>query len=294
MKDLQNYLKHLSIEKNYSTYTIKNYQIDITDFLEYCNKELLDYKSITYVDARGYLNYLYEQKKDKATTVSRKISSIRGFYRFISTDNNSNSSFDLLKLPKKPKRLPKFFEYNELEEMFIVPDLTTPLGQRNALILELLYATGIRVGELTNIKVNDINSHSKTIKVFGKGSKERIVYYNKITEKRLNLYLSNGRSKLNKNSIDTLFLNFRGGPLTVRGVQKVLEQIIKETSIKKHISPHMLRHSFATHLLNEGCELLTVQQLLGHESLSATNVYTHITNDRMKEVYLKTHPRSKK
>ena len=158
----------------------------------------------------------------------------------------------------------------------------------------MLYATGMRVGELISIKVNDINHFDKTIKILGKGNKERIVYYNKVTENRLNLYLKNGRNKLNKNNDDYLFLNHLGGQLTTRGVELVLNKIIEQTALTKKITPHMIRHSFATHLLNEGCDLLSVQELLGHESLSATNIYTHVTNDRIKDIYLKTHPRARK
>ena len=199
-----------------------------------------------------------------------------------------------MRLPKRDKRLPKFLEYNELEEIFKVPDLNTPLGKRDSLILEMLYATGMRVGELVNIKVSDINHSNKTIKILGKGNKERLAYYNKITEKRLNDYLENGRPKLIKKSTDYLFLNNSGDKLTTRGVELILDKTIKKTSLSKHLTPHMLRHSFATHLLNEGCDLLSVQELLGHASLSATNIYTHVTNDRIKDVYLKTHPRARK
>lgn len=294
MREIEDFKKYLEVEKNYSSYTIKNYELDIIQYFEYCEIEKIDYKKITYLEARTYLNYLYSSKKEKATSVSRKISSIRSFYRYLENLDIDNQSFNLLKLPKKGKRLPKFFEYNELEQLFEIPDLNTPLGERNALILEMLYATGMRVGELVSIKVNDINHFDKTIKILGKGNKERIVYYNKVTENRLNLYLKNGRKKLNKKNSDYLFLNHLGGQLTTRGVELVLNKIIEETALTKKITPHMIRHSFATHLLNEGCDLLSVQELLGHESLSATNIYTHVTNDRIKDIYLKTHPRARK
>lgn len=294
MKDLNDFLKYLEIEKNYSIYTINNYELDIKQFLIYCDKNNIKYSYITYTEARTYLTYLYNTKNEKAASVSRKISSIRTFYRYLANHDIENYSFHLLRLPKKGQRLPKFLEYNELEEIFKIPDLSTPLGKRDALILEMLYATGMRVGELVNIKINDINHSNKTIRILGKGNKERIAYYNKITEKRLNDYLTNGRLKLLKRDTDYLFLNNLGGGLTTRGVELILDKIIKQTHLSKHLTPHMLRHSFATHLLNEGCDLLSVQQLLGHASLSATNIYTHITNDRIKDVYLRTHPRAKK
>lgn len=294
MKDLEEFLKYLEVEKNYSTYTINNYQLDIEQFLIYCDDNEIKYNNITYSEARAYLNYLYNTKNEKATSVSRKISSIRTFYRYLANHNIENCSFHLLRLPKKGQRLPKFLEYNELEEIFKVPNLDTTIGKRDALILEMLYATGMRVGELVNIKIDDINHSNMTIKILGKGNKERIAYYNKITEKRLNDYLNNGRPELLKKPNDYLFLNHLGGKLTTRGVELILDKTIKETSLSKHLTPHMLRHSFATHLLNEGCDLLSVQELLGHASLSATNIYTHVTNDRIKDVYLRTHPRARR
>ena len=294
MKYLEDFLKYIDFEKNDSEYTTINYESDIKEYLEFCSNNKIDYKNISYKQARNYINYLYEERCDKASTISRKISALRTFYRYLESKDIENYSFSLLKLPKKGKRLPKFFEYNELEELFDVPDTNDPLGQRDRLILELLYASGMRVSELVNIKLNDISFGSKTIKILGKGNKERITYYNDITNKYLNKYISNGRKELNVNNIDYLFLNYRGGHLTTRGVEKILNKIIDKTALNKHITPHMLRHSFATHLLNEGCDLLSVQELLGHASLSATNIYTHITNDRLKDVYLKTHPRARK
>lgn len=294
MNYLTDFIKYLEVEKRDSKYTVLNYELDIEQFLDYCIKNNIDYKKITYIQARAYTNYLYTVSLEKASSISRKISAIRGFYRYLANYNIENDSFSLLKLPKKAKRLPHYFEYNELTCLFDSVPLNTPLGERNALILEMLYATGIRVGELVNIKLNDINHSEKTIKILGKGNKERIVYYNKVTENRLMLYLNDGFIKLNKKNSNYLFLNNFGGNLTTRGVEKILDEVIKKTQLTKHITPHMLRHSFATHLLNEGCDLLSVQELLGHESLSATNIYTHVTNDRLKEVYFKSHPRAKK
>ncbi len=292
---LNKYLEYLTVQKNYSDYTISSYHNDITDFYTFCKENSIFYLNITYSESKKYLMYLYEEKKEKATSVSRKISSIRSFYRYLNNQNVVKSNpFQLLNLPKKEKKLPRYFEYNELLDLFEVPDINTPLGKRNRLILEMLYATGVRVGELVNIKVSDINLNDKKITILGKGNKERIVYYNDVTSKYLKKYLSEARIKLNINKSDYLFLNYRGGKLTTRGIQDVLNKIITKTSLNKKISPHMLRHSFATHLLNEGCDLLSVQQLLGHSSLSATSIYTHVTTDRMKEVYFKTHPRAHK
>ena len=294
-KELTAFLAYLEVQKNYSVYTRNNYQRDIEDFLTFCNDRRISYLEITYPDAQSYLVYLYEEKKNQASSVSRKISAIHIFYQYLSNQNiTQNSSFSLLKLPKKKKKLPKFFAYNELEELFCIPDQSTPLGQRDAVILEMLYATGIRVSELVGIEIEDIHLTDKTIHILGKGNKERIVYFNQVTANRLKKYLADGRKILNQKQLSFLFLNQRGGQLTTRGVEDILERIIQKTSLNKHISPHMIRHSFATHLLNEGCDLLSVQQLLGHESLSATSIYTHVTTDRLKEVYLHTHPRAKK
>ena len=201
--------------------------------------------------------------------------------------------FSLVSGPKKSKKLPRYFEYNELEEMFNVPD-DTPLGQRDLLLLEMLYATGCRVGELVSMKVSDIDFGRRNILILGKGNKERYVTYGEYCEDALKKYLNDGYKTLNKNNIDYLFLNNNGGVLTERGVRFILEKIIKQTGINKNISPHMIRHSFATHLLNEGCDLLTVQKLLGHESIKATQIYTHVTTDRLKEVYYQSFPRAKK
>ena len=294
-KELINFLAYLEVQKNYSVYTRNNYQRDIEDFLTFCSERKISYQVLTYPEAQSYLVYLYEEKKNQASSVSRKISAIRRFYQYLSNQNIvQNSSFSLLKLPKKEKRLPKFFAYNELEELFCIPDQSTPLGQRDAVILEMLYATGIRVSELVGIEIEDIHLTDKTIHILGKGNKERIVYFNQVTANRLKKYLADGRKILNQKQLSFLFLNQHGGQLTARGVEDILERIIQKTSLNKHISPHMIRHSFATHLLNEGCDLLSVQQLLGHESLSATSIYTHVTTDRLKEVYLHTHPRARK
>ena len=292
MKYLSEYLEYLKYQKNYSDETIHSYSIDIEEFLDYINSECINICEVGYDVVKAWLIHL-DEKKNKSTTVSRKISSLRGFYKYLINNKVMNSNpFSLVSLPKKERHLPRFFYYNELEEMFQVPKLNTALGQRDRLLLEMLYATGVRVSELVNIKVSDINGEE--IKVLGKVNKERIVEFGDYAESILELYLNEGYKSLNVKKSEYLFLNNRGGKLTTRGVRYILDNIINKTTIDKKISPHMLRHTFATHLLNEGCDLLTVQELLGHESLTATSIYTHITNDRLKEVYFKCHPRAKK
>lgn len=292
MKYIEEYLKYLKIQKNYSQETIDSYDEDLIEYYDFLQRENIDVLKVKYDDIRFFLMELND-KKNKSSTISRKLSSLRGFYKFlINNDYTKDNPFILIKTPRKEKRLPRFFYYNELEEMFNSIDLSTPLGVRNRLILEVLYASGVRVSELVNIKVKDINDEE--IKVLGKGNKERITRIGDYAREILDLYLSDAYLTLNKKNSEYLFLNNNGGKLTTRGVRFILDEIIKNTTINKKISPHMLRHSFATHLLNEGCDILSVQELLGHESLTATAIYTHVTTDRLKEVYFKTHPRAKK
>lgn len=294
-KYLDSYLDYLKFQKNYSDYTVLSYQNDILEYLEYLNREVLDYRKVEYSDLRFYLMYLKEEKNDNNSSIDRKLSALRGFYKYLANENVvKNNVFSLVSGPKKEKKLPRYFEYNELEELFLVPDRNDALGQRDLLLLELLYATGVRVGELTSIKVKDIDMSSRTILILGKGNKERIVTFGDYCYEALNNYLNNGYLLLNTSNSEYLFLNKNGGELTERGVRYILDQIIKKTSLNKSISPHMIRHSFATHLLNEGCDLATVQKLLGHESIKATQIYTHVTTDRLKEVYFNSFPRAKK
>lgn len=291
---IKDYLNYLKYQKNYSDYTILNYGDDILEFFNFIESEGLSYKKIEYSDIRFYLMYLKDTKKDNNSTIDRKLSSLRGFYKYLANNSIVKSNvFSLVSGPKKSKKLPRYFEYNELEEMFAVPD-SSYLGQRDLLLLEMLYATGCRVGELVSIKVNDIDFGRRNILITGKGNKERYLTYGEYCEEALNRYLRDGYLALNKNKSDYLFLNNNGGVLTERGVRYILDRIIKQTGINKNISPHMIRHSFATHLLNEGCDLTTVQKLLGHESIKATQIYTHVTTDRLKEVYYKSFPRAKK
>ena len=291
--ELQEYRDYLQYQKNYSEYTVENYCSDIVQYLDYLTSEGINFKNIEYSDLRFYLMYLKEEKKENNSSIDRKLSALRGFYKFLATEKiTDNNAFSLVTGLKKEKKLPRYFEYNELEELFKVPDLRTALGQRDRLILEMLYATGLRVGELVSVKVSDIDLGSRVILVLGKGNKERRVTYGDYCEEALKLYLSDGYLKLNKTGSSYLFLNNNGDVITERGIRYVLDQIIKKTSLSKSISPHVLRHSFATHLLNEGCDLLTVQKLLGHESISATQIYTHVTTDRLKEVYYNSFPRA--
>lgn len=294
MDQLENFLDYLTYQKNYSDYTRVNYQNDLDEYFTYLKRENLSYKKIEYSDIRFYLMYLKDEKKEKNSSINRKLSTLRSFYKYLVHQGIlKNNVFSYIHGPKQEKKLPRYFEYNELEELFTIPDKTTPLGQRDLLILELLYATGLRVGELVSIKLEDINKKERTILILGKGNKERIVEFGEYAEESLMLYLKEGREQLNINHSSYLFLNHQGGTLTERGVRYALNKLIKKTTLAKNISPHMLRHTFATHLLNEGCDLLSVQKLLGHESISSTQIYTHVTTDHLKEVYYQSFPRAK-
>lgn len=293
MQDVDLFLEYLEYQKHYSHYTVDNYKKDIDDYFSYLAKENISYLKIEYSDVRLYLMYLKDIKKQKSSTILRHLSSIRGFYRYLCSQKKVSSNvFSLISGPKQEKKLPRYFEYNELEELFEISDLTIPTGQRDRLILEILYATGIRVGELVQIKQEDVKIEKQQILIHGKGNKERIVNYGEYAKEILNLYLEDGYRKLNKQQSKYLFLNQQGRMLTTRGVSYLLEKMMKKTSIQKNISPHMLRHTFATHLLNEGCDILSVKELLGHESLSSTQVYTHVTTEQLKEIYHHKFPRS--
>ena len=294
MNNLDKYIDYLLYEKAYSKHTILNYKDDILEYLDFLKLEELEYENIVYEDLRYYLVYLKDKKKNSNSSIDRKISALRGFYKYlVNLKILEVNPFDIVSGPKKEKKLPRYIEYNELEELFNSVDISSVIGRRDRLILELLYATGVRVSEMVEIKVSDIDISNRNINIIGKGNKERIVKFGEYCLDAINDYLDNSYNKLNINNINYLFLNSRGSKLTDRGVRYILDNLIKKTSLNKKISPHMLRHSFATHLLNNGADLLTVQKLLGHESIKATQVYTHVSTDRLKEVYFKSFPRAK-
>lgn len=292
-ESLNNFVNYIIKQKKYSLNTAKNYEIDILEFESYINKKETNYLDVDYEFIKGYLMQLYNRKLSR-NSVARKLSSLRSFYKYLfNNELIKTNPFKYVKTPKKEKRLPKYLGIEDLEIIFNTPDINTPLGQRDKTILEVLYATGIRVGELVNIKINDIDFYRKEIKILGKGNKERIDPFGDYCLEAMNNFIEDGRKKiLEKHHTDCeyLIINEKGNKITTRGVEKIIDNIIKKASLKKHVSPHMLRHSFATHLLNEGCDILTVQELLGHESLESTQVYTHVSNERLRSVYLKYHP----
>lgn len=290
---LNNFISYLTNNKRYSPYTITSYKKDTYDYLEFLKKNNIDIKNSNYKIVEEYSKYLYKKKLSKRS-IARKYSSIRTFYNYLEKNNIlENNIFNLVENPKKEEKLPRFINEYELDKMFEIPD-NSPKGQRDRLILELLYGTGVRVSELVNIKINDIDFNNNSIKVRGKGNKDRYVFYGKYCKEAINNYIKNGRiSLLNGQTCDYLLLNRFGKNISVVSIRKILNEIINKCSLDIKISPHVLRHTFATHLLNEGADIMHVKELLGHSSLSTTSIYTHVTNEKIKEVYYKTHPRAK-
>ncbi len=287
---------YLIYEKNFSQHTVLNYEIDLRDYQEFLELEIIKYHEITYQLARKYLAFLHKRQFARST-LARKISSLRSFYIFLQSKNYvSDNPFLLLSLPRKAKKIPKFFYPQEIQELYNSIDLSDPLGERNLAIIELLYGSGLRVSELCAIKTDDIHFKQEILYIKGKGSKERIVPMTDCCSDALENYLNNSRKKLlmkSKSSTKIVFLNHRGNNLTTRGVRDILSRLIEHTVKIANISPHMLRHSFATHLLNNGADIRSVQELLGHSQLSTTQVYTHVSKEELRKVYLKSHPHAK-
>ena len=294
MNYLEDFLKYLKIQKNYSMNTISSYNLDINEFINYIKIKQKKIETFEYSDIKTYLVFLYNKNNSK-TTVSRKLSSLRSFYKYLYKNEIIDKNvFSFIKSPKKEKKLPKYVNYEDLSNVFSHLNTKNKVNTRNKLIIELFYSTGIRLTELCNIKISDINFSKKNIIILGKGDKERIVYFGEYCFDLINLYLNEFRSQFkNSKNNDYLLLNNLGNKISTRVVQNIVSKIIKETAIKKNITPHTLRHTFATHLLNEGCDILTVQELLGHTSLDTTQIYTHVSNERLRKVYLNTHPRAK-
>ena len=289
-KDLEDYLKYLEYNKNYSENTIISYRDDILEYLKFLERECLDLYEVRYSDIRFLLDY-YDSMHLKSLSIRRKISSLKGFYKYLCRNSKiDDNPFSYVTLPKKEKKLPQYLNYNEMIEIFDTIDTSDLLGLRNRLIMELLYATGIRVSELVNIKNKDIDLSNRSIVVTGKGDKTRIVFFNEITKKYISKYLNESKD-VRKD--EYLILNNNGKQITTRGIRLIMNKVIRDTSIIKNVHPHIIRHTFATHLLNNGCDLLTVQELLGHASISTTGIYTHVTTEHIKDVYYHTHPRSK-
>ena len=287
---LSEYKIYLLKELNVSNNTIISYERDINEYLEYLGNNHINYLKINRDNVINYLKFL-DVKKLKNSTISRKISSIRGFYDFLKEKELIDVNiFKQIKNPKLERKLPNYLSYEEMRVILNSLDIKKDEGLYKRLIVELFYATGVRVSELANIKIFDINRNEKTIRIFGKGRKERIVYYGEYASEMLDLYLNRIRNKLNYKN-EYLFLDKDGHKLTIFKIENIIKDIVKDLSIKCHVTPHTFRHTFATHLLNNGADIRTVQELLGHENLNTTGIYTHVSNERLKEIYLKTFKR---
>ena len=284
---INDFISYIS-KKNYSINTYTSYINDLYYFTIFVKKDLT---KVTFEDVKDYLEHL-NLKKEKSSSVRRKISSLKSFYKFLYKNGYMDKKdYPLTKVvyPKMEKKLPKFIYYNDLLE--IINESTKDKdGVRDRLIIEMLYATGVRVSELVNIKINDIDFNNRRIIVLGKGNKERIVYYGEYAEEVLKEYMKTHERK----NHNYLFVNSKGGKLTDRGVRYIIDNIMSKLSVKTHVTPHVLRHTFATDMLNNGCDIKVVQELLGHSSLKATEIYTHVTNEHLKKVYYECFPRRDK
>lgn len=295
MENLESFLDYLNYELNYSFHTIKSYEEDLNNFFSYVQENNINYLKIDKDSIRLYLKYLDENKLNNRT-ISRMLSALRTFYKYLVLKKIiKNNPFRDIRNPKVGKRLPNYLNNLEIEDLTNSYNLDDPTSIRNHLIIELLYSTGIRVSELVNIKIHDIDLNDNTIRVFGKGSKERIVLFGDYAKDIIKKYLKEARDTfIKKNINDYLILNCFGNQLTTRSVEEIVKKASKGLKLNNKVTPHTIRHTFATDMLNNGADIKSVQELLGHSSLSTTQIYTHLTNDRIKSVYLKAHPRSKK
>ena len=289
LRNFENYLKNV---RKYSLNTINSYISDINIFLEYLHIQKLNYKDVNHEVIRSYLKYL-DEKKYKNSSINRILSSLNDYYNYLTKCKVTKYNyFEDINRPRKEKRLPNFINYSEYMNLLatVEKEENEFLKARNLLLLEILFDTGLRVSEVVNIEINNINKKEQSIKVLGKGNKERIVYYGDYAKNYLEDYL-NLRRNINIVDKEYLFLNKNYTRLTRRGVEYLISDISKKALLRQKISPHTLRHSFATEMLNNGCDIRSVQELLGHKSLSTTGIYTHVTNEVVRQEYLKAFKR---
>lgn len=288
------FINYLAVERGLAQNTLESYGRDLRQFQNYLMSSQIDIvKDSSRNTILTYLNSL--QTKGRAvSTISRNLAAIKSFYqylvreRYLEKDPAAN-----LESPKLEKKLPKILSISEVEELLKQPNTYTPTGLRDKAMLELLYATGIRVSELISLNISDVNLDMGYIKCYGKGAKERIVPLGSIAAKCVQDYINKGRAKLVRTYEEAaLFVNHHGNRLTRQGFWKIIKRYAREANITKEITPHTLRHSFATHLLENGADLRSVQEMLGHADISTTQIYTHVTKNRLKEVYDKAHPRA--
>jgi tyrosine recombinase XerC len=292
---LRGFVSYLKYQKNYSAHTLDSYERDIVYFLDYCETTKVNCQSLTAQEIRGYLAELYESDYTKKT-VARKISAHKSFWRYLEREKLvQDNPWRQIHTPKLERYLPDFLSIAEIELLLATINENTHelIRARDRALYEVLYATGMRVSELVHTDLKDIDLTQGEIRVFGKGAKERIVLMGKQAQIALDHYLQHIRPQLLKQKTTAVFLNARGARLTQRSIERNLVAYVHQAGITKAVTPHTIRHSFATHMLEGGADLRVVQELLGHSSLSTTQVYTHISRERMKSVLDKYHPRAK-
>jgi integrase/recombinase XerC len=289
------YINHLQAERNASPYTVRNYKSDLLDFFRFLQeKKVASLDEVNRQVLRDYLSHLVDRGIVKGS-IARKLSAIRSFYRYMMREKIIEANpIKTVSSPKLDKRLPLFLTLEEVKRLLEAPDPSTPQGLRDRALLELLYASGLRVSELTSLELGQINLDSNEIRVWGKGSKERVVLMGEPAAEALRHYFEQGRPKLlTAKRSNAVLLTRYGQRLPARSVQKILEHYTLKAGLKKRVHPHTLRHTFATHMLDGGADLRVVQELLGHEQLSSTQIYTHVTKKQARKVYLAAHPMAK-
>lgn len=297
MKDqLKDFIHYLLVERGLSNNTIVSYERDLKSYYKYLVEiqQIESFNNVTRLHIIQFLKYLKEAGKS-SKTIARHTASIRSFHQFLLREKQADQDPSvLIESPQLERNLPKILSLQEVEKLLETPKLTTPFGYRDKAMLELLYATGIRVSEMIALNLTDVHLTMGFIRCYGKGSKERIVPIGRTATEVITKYLENGRPKLRnpKQSTDALFVNHHGKRISRQGFWKNLKKIAIEANVNKELTPHTLRHSFATHLLENGADLRAVQEMLGHADISTTQIYTHVTKARLKDVYNQFHPRA--
>lgn len=291
---VNSFLEYLELELNYSKETKSTYNEVLKEYGKFVITKNLNFLRLTIDDANHYKAHLISSGYSNKTS-SLHLSAVRSFYNFLIEINAiNNNPFASIKNPKIEKKLPNFLNNSEISVLYDDKNNLNDLEIRNKLIIDFLYATGIRVSEATSIKVSDLDFSNYSFKVFGKGSKERIIYFKACDLDLLDLYLKKTRFNiLNGVASEYLFISKSGNPLTSRSIENIVKSFFRDKNIKNKVTPHTMRHTYATDLLNNGADIRSVGELLGHESLNTTQIYTHVTSERLKSVYLKTHPREK-
>ena len=292
---LDKFVRYLKVERNFSPFTVRNYTTDIVGFLEFLKEGRIDsLDKVNHATVRRYLHRLLDKGVVRAS-ISRKMSALRSFFGYLNQQGLiSNEPMSKVSSPKGEKRLPSFLTSEDIIHLLSTPDKSTPQGVRDRAILELLYAAGLRVSEIAALDLGSIDLETRQIRVWGKGSKERMVLMGKPATEALRQYLNAGRTRLlGPTRTNALFLNRYGQRIAERRIQYIIKKYADQAGIHGRVFPHMLRHTFATHMLDGGADLRVVQELLGHANLSSTQIYTHVTRSQMRSRYLEAHPRSK-